>query len=65
MASVTEIKELRDKTGCSLKMCKEAFEYAETHEKCTALGYLKAKTYAVYFDSFDRKVREFSNETVG
>ena len=59
--TVEDIKKLRENTGCSLKDCKEAFEYAESHEGCTPLGYLKAKTLAVNIQPFEAKVRAFSS----
>ena len=58
--TIEDIKKLREQTGCSLKDCKEAFEYAESHEGCTPLGYLKAKMLAVKIESFGEKVRVFS-----
>jgi hypothetical protein len=58
--TVEDIKKLREQTGCSLRDCKEAFEYAESHKGCTPLGYLKAKTLAVRIEPFERKVRVFS-----
>lgn len=39
--------ELRKKTGCGLMDCKDAIKYAENHDGCTPLGYLKAKGIAV------------------
>lgn len=58
--AIEDIKKLREQTGCPLRDCKEAFEYAESHEGCTPLGYLKAKTFAVNIQPFERKVRAFS-----
>ena len=58
--TIADIKKLREYTGCFLRDCKEAFEYAESHEGCTALGYLKAKTLAVKMEPFEEKVRMFS-----
>lgn len=58
--TIEDIKNLREQTGCSLKDCKEAFEYAEIHENCTPLGYLKAKTLAVKIEPFEKKVKVFS-----
>ena len=60
MYTFIDIKELREKTGCSLQDCKKAFEYTEEHEGCTPLGYLKAKCFAVRIEPFERKVRIFS-----
>lgn len=57
---VEDIKKLREQTGCSLRDCKEAFEYAESHSGCTPLGYLKAKTLAVNIQPFEKKVKAFS-----
>lgn len=62
--TVVDIKDLRLKTGCSLQDCKKAFEYAETHEGVTPLGYLKARCFAVKIEPFEKKVRLFSNETL-
>ena len=58
--TIEDIKKLREQTGCSFRDCKEAFEYAESHEGCTPLGYLKAKTLAVNIQSFEAKVKAFS-----
>lgn len=58
--TIENIKKLREQTGCSLRDCKEAFEYAKSHEGCTPLGYLKAKTLAVNIQPFERKVMAFS-----
>lgn len=60
MYTFIDIKELREETGCSLQDCKKAFEYAEEHEGCTPLGYLKAKCFAVRIEPFEKKVRLFS-----
>ena len=30
--TANDVKALRDKTYCSLKKCKEAFDYADTHK---------------------------------
>lgn len=57
-----KIKELRDRTGCSLKICKEAWEYAEERNGGIqmAIGYCKAKTLAVHTEcSFDERVQRF------
>ena len=54
------IKDLRLKTGCSLRDARKAIKYAEEHEGCTPLGYLKAKYFAVKIEPFERKVRLFS-----
>jgi hypothetical protein len=59
-----DIKNLRLKTGCSLRDTREAIKYAEEHEGCTPLGYLKAKYFAVRIEPFERKVRLFSNEAL-
>lgn len=58
--AIEDIKKLREQTGRSLRDCKEAFEYAESHKECTPLGYLKAKTLAVKIEPFEEKVRRFS-----
>lgn len=64
MASTAEIKALRDKTYCSLRTCKQAFDYAETHEGCTPEGYLRAIHNAVATKgmTFEERVRKFSKE---
>lgn len=57
-----QIKELRDRTGCGLKMCREAWQYAEERNGGIqmALAYCKAKTLAVYTNcSFDDRVKRF------
>ena len=64
-ANLKAIKLLREETGCSLRDCKKAFEYAEMHKGVTPLGYLKAKCFAVKIEPFERKVRLFSNEALG
>lgn len=58
--TIEDIKNLKKQTGCSLRDCKKAFEYAETHEGVTPLGYLKAQCFAVRIEPFERKVRLFS-----
>lgn len=63
--TLVDIKDLRLETGCSLRDAREAIKYAEEHEGCTPLGYLKAKYFAVKIEPFERKVRLFSNETLG
>lgn len=63
-----KIKELRNITGCSLKMCKEALEYADEHNggKEMAIAYCKAKSLAVYTDcSFDERIQRFLGECNG
>ena len=57
---LTDIKNLRLETGCSLRDAREAIEYAEKHEGCTPLGYLKAKYFAVKIVPFEEKVKLFS-----
>lgn len=57
---MNKIKELRDKTGCSLKSCKEAFEYCDKHPGCTPLGYLHTKYSGVKYSNFDKAVIESS-----
>ena len=57
--TLEDIKDLR-LTGCSLQDAREAIKYAEEHEGCTPLGYLKAKYFAVKIEPFERKVRLFS-----
>ena len=61
MATKEQIIKLKTETGCSLSMCRQAFEYAEAHPDCTPLGYLYAKTCPVYIKgTFDYRVRSFS-----
>ena len=60
--SPAKIKELRDRTGCSLKTCKEALEYAEERKGGfqMAIAYCKAKSLAVKTNcSFDERVQRF------
>ena len=60
--SPAKIKELRDRTGCSLKTCKEAWEYAEERNGGIqmAIAYCKAKSLAVRTEcSFDERVQRF------
>ena len=57
-----KIKELRDRTGCGLKLCRDAWLYAEEHggDMQMAIAYCKAKTLAVYTNcSFDERVKRF------
>lgn len=58
--TLVDIKDLRSETGCSLRDAREAFKYAEEHEGCTPLGYLKAKHFAVKIEPFEEKVKLFS-----
>lgn len=60
MPTIQEINKLRQATGCPMHMCYDAIEYAETHEGCTPIGYLKAMTFAVKIEPFEEKVRRFS-----
>ena len=62
--TLVDIKDLRLKTGCSLRDAREAIKYAEEHEGCTPIGYLKAKCFAVRIEPFEKKVRVFSNEAL-
>ena len=60
--SPTQIKELRDITGCDLRTCRAAWLYAEEHQGDIqmAIAYCKAKTLAVYTScSFDDRVKRF------
>ena len=59
---INNIKELHNKYGCGFLMAKKAIEYCNTHKNCTPDGYIKAKTYAVYWNNFDKKVLHFSKE---
>ena len=57
-----EILALREKTGCCVKMCKAALDYAAEHNggEDMAIAYCKAKTLAVYTScSFDERVQRF------
>jgi hypothetical protein len=57
-----QIKALRDKTGCSLRMCRDAWLYAEERQgdEDMALAYCKAKTLAVQTHCpFDERVQRF------
>lgn len=56
------IKQLHDKTGCSFILCKKAIQYAEEHPNCTPEGFLKASTYAVKWEDFDKKVEFYSKK---
>ena len=58
--TLVDIKDLRLETGCSLRDAREAIKYAEEHEGCTPVGYLKAKYFAVRIEPFEKKVRLFS-----
>ena len=62
MYTSNDVKKLRNKTGCSLKACKQAFDYAESHEGCTPEGYIRAVYNAVATpnSSFEDRVRRFS-----
>lgn len=57
-----QIKELRDRTGCDLRTCKAAWQYAEERNGGLqmAIAYCKAKSLAVYTScSFDERVKKF------
>ena len=47
----------------SLILCKRAILYAKNHKRCTALGYLKARSIAIATPNmtFEERVRKFSN----
>lgn len=61
MATKEQIINLKTKTGCSLMLCRQAFEYVEIHPDCTPIGYLYAKTCPVYIKgTFEDRVRSFS-----
>lgn len=63
MATKDQIMKLRTETGCSLLMCRQAFEYVEAHPDCTPIGYLYAKNCPVYIrGTFDDRVRSFSRK---
>lgn len=60
--SPEQIKALRDKTGCSLRMCRDAWIYAEERQgdENMALAYCRAKTLAVKTHcTFDERVQKF------
>lgn len=58
---MNEVLRLREETGCSLSMCKDAIEYCNDRIDVTPLGYLKAKTIAVHTHmSFDDRVKFYS-----
>ena len=62
MAMNEAVIKLRDKSGCPLKLCKEALEYASTHggDEELAMAFLRAKTLAVKTTcSFDERVQRF------
>ena len=60
--TLNDVKALRDKTGCSLASCKQAFDYAEVHKGCSPEGYLRAVHNAVATPnmSFEERVRRMS-----
>ena len=62
MATSKDIVALRNKTYCSLKKCKEAFDYAETHKDCTPEGYLRAIHNSVSMPgaNFEERVKYWS-----
>lgn len=54
--------ELRNTSGCSLRMCKAALQYASEHggDDLMAIAYLKAKTLSVKTNcSFNERVQRF------
>lgn len=56
-----DVKKLRKQTNCSLSVCKEAFDYAEKHEGCRPIGYLRAKLFGGYKnETFEDTVRRYS-----
>lgn len=58
-----DVKKLRKQTGCSLAMCKNAFDYAETHENCKPIGFLRASLFGGYRnETFEDTVRRYSVE---
>ena len=57
--------ELRNHTGCSLLMCKQAVDYAIAHggDDNMAVAYLKAKSFALKTDcDFDDRVKYFMED---
>lgn len=57
------VKELREKTGVGLMLCKQAIDYAKGNE-ATAIAYIRAKTLAVATPklTFDERVELFKKE---
>ena len=62
MSRVEHIRELAAASGCSFSLCASAIGYAQNHDGCTPMGYLKAKCIAVATPtmSFEERVRHFS-----
>lgn len=57
--------ELRNQTGCSLCLCKQAIDYAVEHNgnDSMAVAFLKAKSFALKTDcDFDERVRYFMED---
>ena len=57
-----EIRKLAQQTGCSISLCKDAYEYAQSYAagRDMAVAYLKAKTLAVKTTcSFHERVLRF------
>lgn len=57
--------ELRNNTGCSLFMCKQAINYSLAHngDDNMAVAYLKAKSFALKTDcNFDERVKYFMED---
>jgi len=59
-----KIKEVRLNTGCSIAIAKKAILYTETHNNCTAIGFVKAVSLAVATPSlsFEERVKMFSKK---
>jgi len=63
MKTIEKIQTLRNQTGMSLILCKRAILYTKNHKRCTALGYLKARSIAIATPNmtFEERVRKFSH----
>ena len=56
-----QVKALRKQTNCSLSFCKEAFDYAEKHENCKPIGYIRARLFGTYQnETFENAVKRYS-----
>lgn len=57
-----DVHELRELSGCSILLCKEAIEYSNGNREL-AIAYIKAKTIAVSTGkmTFDERVKSFIN----
>lgn len=57
---IDKVKELRNLTGCSMLLCKQALEYSNEDQEL-AIAYIRAKSYAVATKglTFDERVKRF------